>query len=328
MSLRSAVWVFLAVLIGTAVIVIGVGEGVELQFRRFMAAVFGVGVLTVAAIVLSRRPFSAYANRFPPLPSLGASFALGVVLWLPVAWVLFLFDLLLTQAFGQLPPPPLLVSGITPIGAIVQYGIVFPLVQGLLFFGVIQRAANAFGRWRAIIVTAVLFALYAVIANTDYGLAAIAGFALLGVFAALATAFTGSMWGGTAVLAGYYVVRPLTEGTEFEQQLFTALNSDPDLIFGARWLLAVAVALFVAFVLIQLLRVIGAERRTAPETTPVKRLWWIPLIGSLLFIVFIGVGEFAERSQNPLRAPTSNTSPVQPPISVPPSMRPTSTPRP
>ncbi len=313
-TLRGALWLYLAALIGTALIVIGLQGAIRsLSLLRLIAAFLAVGVpLFIAAFVL-RLPIAASFGRAPRLLHLAAAILIGVLAWLPASWLTFAANYALDAAVGFLPPPPSVTEGVLPFAAVIQLGIVVPTLQGALFWAYLQRSAHGLGANGAALLAAALYGLFALV-STEFGYAGIAGALLIGLLAAFTARYTESAWGGIAVGWGYSLMRPLLENTPLETELFTALGTD---LFGGAWLLAFGGGAFAALFILQMLRAFysappQAESVNAP---PMGRAWQAPLVIILLICLLIGYSEFALRAQNAVQvapAPADEGSTVVP----------------
>src|SRR5262249_50790650 len=134
--------------------------------------------------------------------------------------------------------------------------VIVPVAQGLLFWGYIQRAGEQIGPARGALLAAALYAIYGLV-TTELGLGSIPGLLLVGLLAAFITYYIGSTWCGIAVLAGYGVAWPLLQKPLVDYVGLSELGNP----LSIRWLLAVAVSGFVAFILFQAIRLRAGEKR-------------------------------------------------------------------
>ncbi len=296
-TLRGALWLYLAALIGTALIVIGLQGAIRsLSLLRLIAAFLAVGVpLFIAAFAL-RLPIAASFGRSPRLLHLAAAILIGVLAWLPASWLTFAANYALDAAVGFLPPPPAVTEGVLPFAAVIQLGIVVPTLQGALFWAYLQRNAKGLGANGAALLAAALYGLFALV-STEFGYAGIVGALLIGLLAAFTTRYTESAWGGIAVGWGYSLMRPLLENTPLEAELFTALGTD---LFGGAWLLAFGGGAFAALFILQMLRAFysAPPQPDSGRAPSMGRAWQVPLVITLLICLLIGYSEFALRAQN------------------------------
>ncbi|PJF31909.1 MAG: hypothetical protein CUN51_02920 [Candidatus Thermofonsia Clade 1 bacterium] len=297
-TLRSALWLYLIALIGTALIVIGLQNAIRsLSFLRLVAAFLAVGLpLFIAAFVL-RLPIGGSFGRSPRLLHLLAGLLIGIAAWLPASWLTFAANYALDATIGILPPPPAVTEGVLPLAAIVQLGVVVPTLQGILFWAYLQRSASGLGANGAALFAAALYGLFALV-GTEFGYAGIAGALMIGLLAAFMTRYAESAWAGIAVGCGYSLVRPLLENTPLEAQLFTALGTE---LFGGAWLLTAGSGAFIAVFLLQMVRAFRAAPLENPPQVRMGSAWYIPLIIALGLYLLIGYGEFGLRAQNALR---------------------------
>lgn len=297
-ALRGALWTALAAFVCTALLAVGLAAQIEPVLLRFLAAVLFAGGFTLLALALTRTSIGALMGSRPHLAGVILSLLAGAAVWLPASWAIIVMDGALGLALGALPPPSALGSGISPAALVIQFGIVVPACQGLLYFAYVQRAASSMGRTRGAWLAAALFALYAALVASEFGASALPAYALLGLAAALCGSFSGSAWNGIAALIGYHLVRALFENTQAQAELFIGLGveSAADL-FGARWLLAVVVALFIAFAAIQTLRALTPRPSEPPPAAPGR--WWAAPLALILVAAALVVGvEVGARAAN------------------------------
>jgi membrane protease YdiL (CAAX protease family) len=322
-SLRGALWLYLAVLVSTALI-ISLAFNIDVGFLNLMAVLLACFGLTIGALFITNvRPSTLFGQR-PARRSLIISLLAGLAVWVPASWLQVSIWHYVNVAIGPLRPP--LPSTAAPWAILLQVVLIIPLCEGLLFWAYLQRAAEGLGRARGALLAALLYAAYGTILSAGVGVSAFPALLIVGLAAAFATCFTGSAWCGIAVLVGYGAGSPLLESA-----LFDYLGPQYVMEFSFRWLLVVVVTAFITFILIQALRVIGPggaaidTRRERP-----KALWLVPLVISILFLLFIAYGEYVLRvSQRALSGgsttPGSLVQPVVPPGQ--PSPQPSQTPQ-
>lgn len=318
-ALRTALWLYLAALVGTGLLVIGLGANVESVLLRFLAAVVVAGGFTAVTVWLTGASVSVLFGRPPTRAGLVLSGLAGATLWLPVSWLVIVVDGLLGLAVGPIAPPRALGTGASPAAIVIQFGLVIPLLQGVLFWGYLQRAAEQIGRVRAALLAAGLYGLFALV-STEFGSSAIPAYVLLGAVAAFAGYVTRSAWSGIAALIGFSLVRAVFENSPAQAELFRMLGAETagDLI-GGRWLLALAVCGFAAYVLLQALRAFSAPGGNMPRTGP-GRFWWLPLVISVVLCLLIVYGELAGRASYRSPTPVPDTgSTLVPPVPLPPT---------
>lgn len=292
-SLRSAMWLYFIVLLLTAIVVNAYSPHVEVAFLRLIAALLA-GLATIVALVITRTDAGAVLGRAPRLIDLILSFVIGVALWLVVYWLIFVLFNFLDIAIGLLLSPSPVTTGATRTAVFIQLGFIVPFTEGFLFWAYLQRAAESVGRTWSVVLTAILFALFALF-STDYGISGVLPYLLIGLIVALVVDVTGSAWCGIAAFSGYSIMLPLLENTPQQISLFQFLNSVPgNQLFGPRWLLAIAICAFLTFILLQIIRARHSKVETS-ERAKVRRLWWLPLIFSLVVILAAGYTEIIDR---------------------------------
>lgn len=314
-SLRGALWLYLVALIGTALI-ISLAFSIDVGFLNLMAVLIACFGLTVAALFIADvRPAILFGQ--PPMRrTVIVSLLAGLAVWVPASWLQVTIWHYVHVVVGPLCPP--LPSTAAPWAILVQVALIIPLSEGFLFWAYLQRAAEGLGRARGALLAALLYAIYATILSAGVGVSAFPALLVVGLTAAFATYFTGSAWCGIVVLIGYGVGSPFLESA-----LFDYLGPQQLIEFSFRWLLVVAITAFITFMLIQALRVIGPgagtmdTRREQPKT-----LWPIPLVISILFLLFIAYGEYTLRASQQILGGCSSTpgsiiQPVAPPQTSP-----------
>lgn len=283
-SLRSGLWLYVVVFVATEAVTDRLRNNFELNFLRLITAIFFAFGFTILAAQITRKQLIDTYGRQPFALPLLASVAIGVAAWLPASWLTFVANYLLDSAFGPRGIPQSVTSGENVAGVAVSLGVLVPFCYGALFFAFIHSSGRALGKGTSAFLTAILYGFFALV-STDFGFSGIVGALLIGTLAAVMVNVMESAWYGIAVTVGYSLVRPLTEGTRFETDLFAYLTEDISL-FNLRWLFAVAITLFAAFALLQLVRVL---RTAPPQSPPVPHLgnfWQVPLI-IILISVFV-----------------------------------------
>ena len=312
-SLRSAMWLYCLVVLGTAAIVIPLAYSIDVLVPRLMAALVAVAGFTFVAVLVSRISPSAIFGRPPTSLSLVLSLLIGLAIWVPASWIRFTIYNWLNLAVGVLPPP--LQSTAPPFSILLQAGAIIPLCHGFLFWAYIQRAAEALGRTRGVVLAAALYGIYGLF-TAEGALSSVPEMFVVGLLAAFVVYYTDSAWAGILVLSGYGAARILLEDV-----LFSFLGDQFIYPFSIRWLLIVAVTAFIAFILFQAIRLRASpQRETAEVPAAPKRLWWIPLaISTALFLVG-AYGELALRlSARPNTPPVTTPRSGAPPVVIPPT---------
>jgi hypothetical protein len=312
-SLRSALWLYCLVVLGTAAIVIPLAYSIDVLVPRLMAALVAVAGFTFVAMMISRISPAALFGRPPTSISLVLSLLIGLAIWIPASWIRFTIYIGLNSVLGPLPPP--LPTNAPPLSVLIQAGVIIPLCHGFLFWAYIQRAAEGLGRRRGAILVAALYGIYGLF-TAEGALSSVPELFVVGLFAAFAVYYTNSAWPGILVLSGYGAARVLLEDT-----LFNFLGDQFINPFSVRWLLIVVVTAFIAFILFQVVRLRAAVQTEAAEARVApKRLWWIPLaISAALFLVGV-YGELTLRlSARPNAQAVPAPRPGAPPVVIPPT---------
>src|SRR5438876_8106943 len=78
-SLRTALWLYLLVLIATAALIVGLSSNIDPLFLRFVGALLIAATFTIVATYLSRVKLLDLVGRSPSVVSLIASLLTGVV---------------------------------------------------------------------------------------------------------------------------------------------------------------------------------------------------------------------------------------------------------
>lgn len=319
-SLRSAA-ILLLLVIPAAGAITGLAEGIDVVFLRFISALFVYAGFTVAALLVNNVRPAAILGKRPALITLAISFLAGVAVWPSATWLLSLFAQTLGGLYGNLP------RGVGSTASLetqaVMFGIVLPICQGLLFFGYIFTAAQGIGRWRGVLLTAVLFGLFGIF-SAGQGVSAVLSYALIGVVAGVLTLRSGSMWAGVLVISGFNLGEPILRQILIAT-LLKGQVGDP-LSFG--WLTTVVIALFVTFALVQVARaLVRSDGAMGAGFAPPRRGWWLPILAVIVLSIVIGYGEIITRRQagisKPRPTPTATTS-----GSTSPPLTPSQTPKP
>ncbi len=327
-SLRSAAILYLLV-IPAGGLITALGEGIDIVFLRLISALFVQAGFTVVALIINAIRPAAILGKRPSLPVLMISFIAGLAVWPPATWLLSLFSQTLGGAFGNLPRS--VSSGATLEAQAVMFGIILPLCQGLLFFGYIFTAARGLGRWRGVLLTAVLFGLFGMF-GAGLGMSAILPYLLIGLVAGVLTLRSGSIWAGILVISGFNMGEPLLRDVLI-QSLLKGQAGDP-LSFG--WLTTVAVTLFLTFMLVQAARalIVPDVEGTPTRFAAPRRGWWLPILAVIVLCLVIGYGEIVTRRQTgvtrPRPTPTTASGSTSPPLtgSRTPAPTPSQTPKP
>lgn len=170
--LFAASLLYLIAFVGTASLVIGLGQGIESGLVRFVAALIFAGGGTVLALALSQTALATILGRGLHLWQFVWCIGIGVLLWLPATWILYVATYGLTVGVGALATPQPLTDAARPAIVALQLGVIVPLCQGIFMWGFFQSAAGRLGRGRGAILAAFLFGLFGLVA-TEFGMAAI-----------------------------------------------------------------------------------------------------------------------------------------------------------
>jgi membrane protease YdiL (CAAX protease family) len=309
-ALRTALIVYLVVTFGTVALTVSLNTGaIEITFLRLAAAVFVVLGVTVGALIITGVQPQTVVGKAPKPIHLITGFLGGLAAWIPATWLLAVFSQTLGGIFGNLPASqvPQTSSGLTITGLFILFGLILPLCQGFLFFGYLQTAARAIGKWRGVWLIAVLYGVFGLF-SAARGVSAIPPYFVIGLVGATLTLRSGSAFSGVLVLSGFNLGEPIW------QDLTRALQATQD-ILSIQWVSAVLLSGFAAFLLVQFSRIFTPSDLTdlLAKTAPTRRLWWIPLIAVGLFAAVIISGEIVTRSANRVQL-YRPTSPTNPPI--------------
>jgi membrane protease YdiL (CAAX protease family) len=276
---------------------------VETPLLRMLAAFFLVGGFSICALIITgTRPAQYVGASRPRLFQLGLGLIIGLALWLPVWWLIIVQHTTLNTLIGALPLTNS-ASGADRLSLLIQFGIVIPLIHSFLFLGLIYQAAVRWKQLMGVLIVAALYGIFALF-STEFGFSGIVAYFVVGFVAALAVYFTQSLWVGAMVFVGYSIVRPLIGQAELGaklQNFLFPIDMAPDAaLFGGRFMLLVLVGTFIAFICLQALRlsVEKTNEATLPAPFPAAnagRLWWIPLVLTLVLVVILEYGELAQR---------------------------------
>ncbi len=325
-SLRAAMLLYLAVLLGTAAIIVPLARNVDPQFLRFSVALFVTAGFTVVAMLITRVKFGVLLGN-PPSGSSRITWIVGLLLgaavWIPVAWLTLTIYQALTVRIGQMPPTPS--SNIQVFGAFIQAAAVIPICQGLLFWAFIQSSSESVSRKWGPVLAAVLYAFYGLF-STDFGMSIIPGLIIVGLLAAFTVSMTRSAWQSMAILAGYNLGWVLLQTPLLA---FAGGGSTAEFYntFNVRWLFIMVIGAFITFILFQVIRARAtlANPGALPRQQP-RQFWWVPLTLSVILLVSVMAGEIILRTVNytqprsiPVRpVPTGSGNSTVPPVPVPP----------
>jgi hypothetical protein len=327
-SLFTALCLYLLVLLASAALIIGTQGNIQVTLIRFLAALILAGGGTALAVQVSGKGWRPLYRRGVKVGPALLCLLIGLLAWPPASWLTFTSNYWLTTSVGQIPPPQLLGSGSNNLAVALQLGLIVPFCYGLLFWGLLQGAAERLGPNWAAGLAGLLYGLFGLVINADVGLSAIPAGCLLGLLAAFASRYTESAWGGILVSVGYGLVRPLLENTPLEVQIFTFLGN-AEALFEVRWLLVAVLGGFFAFAFLQVIRVLAAPtpepaaekvskksgKKAKQKPAPAKRgslLWLAPLLASLCFVALVGYGEYVIRRGNPLPINTPSDATIVP----------------
>lgn len=315
-TLRAALRLYLLVVIGTIAITVGFSQNIDISFLRLATAIFVVlGFLAGAVLILGVSPGAVVGSR-PRLMYLVTGFLAGLAVWIPATWSLIFVSQTLNLLFGVLPASTV----VTPQNAtwesqVAIFGAILPLCQAILFFGFIFTAARGVGNWRAVWLTALLFGLYGFF-SASRGISAAPGYFIVGLAAGALTLRGGGFLPGAFVISGFNLAEPILS------RYVSSLASSTDSL-SVQWLTAVVISGFIAFLLIQVVRLFGVSPLPSPAKP--RALWWIPLL--LTFVLAFGLllGEFTTRRSTPVpRIPTPTPSgSTAPPLIAPTTGAPT-----
>lgn len=300
-ALRGALWLFFLAFAGIAVLRFAL-TALDLGLVLLLGAVFIVGGLLLCVGILTGLRPAEIAGQRPRPVQVGIAVIAGAALWLPTWWLLVVTNSTLNTVIGRFPVPSLAV-GLDRAAYVVLFGVMVPLLQSLLFFGLLQRVIVPRAGLGGVLIVAALFGLFALI-STEFALSGVVAYFLIGFVASLATFFTRSMWSGAGVLIGFSLVRPLIDrtraGASLQAFLFPAGVAPDAALFAGRFLLLVIVGIFVAFVCLQVLR-LSSESTAAADPAAGKlgserrRWWWLPLVLTVVVVLVLVWGEIGLR---------------------------------
>lgn len=311
--MRGVLWLYFLITVGSFALIFFLVSTVETPLLRLMAALFMVGGLSICALVVTGARPDSFVGKRPRLFQLGMGFIIGLALWLPIWWLIIVPYTTLNTMIGALPLSTIS-SGADRLALIIQFGIVVPLLHSFLFLGIIYRAAVGWKQLTGVVIVGALYGLFSLF-STEFGFSGVVAYFVIGFVAALAVYFTQSLWVGSMVLVGFSLVRPLIGdaqlGARLQNFLFPTDMSADAALFGGRFLLVVLIGTFIAFLCLQALRLSvekTSESAPLPATKP-GRLWWIPLLLTLILVIVVGWGEIGLRMGNPPPADGSSIMP-------------------
>ena len=317
-SLQSGLRLYLLVLIGSALLIVRLENGIDVTFLRFIAAIFIFVGFTALALLITRTSPGAIVGGFPGVPALIIGLLAGIALWVPGTWLLLSIRQVLTNGIGVLPPP-ITTSSVGSSGSkALLFVAIIPICEGLLFFGFLLAAARGIGNRRAILLIGLLFGIFGLFSD-QFGMSAIPAYFLLGIVGASLTLWSQSIVPGILVLSGFNAAEPLIRDILFK----TLLAGHVGELFGFPWLIAVALFGFLAFALTRIARTV---KRQLPLPIPAVpgRLWWLPLLVVLVLTGTLIYGEVSARAINAQQqaiftpSVTGNTAAPNP-VAAPPS---------
>ena len=300
-SLRTALWLYVFVLIATAGLTVSFSSHIDPLFLRFAQALYIAGGFTLIATYLSRVKLATIFGRAPSALSLMASLLAGLALWIPALWLTHSISLALTNAIGVLPSQ--LPTQATDLARLFQIGLVIPLGQGFLFWAFAESAAIRASRRWGVVLVALMFACYGVFSFDPGGISSVIGLLPIGVMAAVMVWLAGSAWYGIAVAIGANL-GSLFVPSAVMQNFIGADKFDNPLSVG--WLLAVVVTLIVALILFQVVRLRSPAESIKP--VPPRPFWWAPLLLSLIILVTVMASEITVRQVTPRPTPQSRST--------------------
>lgn len=308
-TLRSALRLYLLVVLATTAIVVGLVTAVDVTFLRFLTAIIVFNGFTFLALILTHTRLGSLVGRSLSPPTLAIGLLAGITLWTPGTWLLLVISQTLGVAFGNLPAP--IGSNVSLIGKAIIFGLIIPLSEGWLFFGFILSAARGIGNWRGMWLTALLFGLFGMFAD-QFGMSAIPAYLLLGLVAGALVMWSESMWPGILVLSAFELAEPLGLG----KLLTLFLKDQSQDLWSFSWLTAVVVFAFLTFVLTRIARSIRSSQNAIVPAYP-GNAWWLALLVVIVLTVLIGRAEIQTRLLNPVsfaQTPLNSSAQTVPPI--------------
>lgn len=299
LSLRTALWLYFFVLIGTAAVIIGLSQYVDPTFLQLIIALIFPAGLTAFVIYRTRTSLEALIGRPPEVISLLAGVGVGFFLGGLALWLNFLVYNWLERNVGALAPP--LESNVILFSLILQSVAIIPISQGFLFWAVIQRSTTGLGRIASIVLLAALFAMYSLFSSVaNLGITVIPSAFIVGLIAALAISYTDCAWYGVVITASYNFFWVCFQNglLGISGTIGNYLGSDGGNLLSVRWLFLVIVSAFLAFIMLQVIRLRALAERDDNPPAQTKAFWTLPLVLSVLFILFAGYAEISLRKPN------------------------------
>lgn len=312
-SLRAALWIVLFAMLAILGSLIALRPIVDIVLLRVIGTILLLGI-AAGYIVVVGVPVIPLLGIRPKLLQLALAVTAGVALWFPVWWLIVLVNATLNTLIGFLPPILPITTSASPFVVLLQVGLLIPLVQGLIFLGLVRRALG--DSLLSVVGVAVLLGAFSLV-TTEFAYSGIPGYFLVGFVGALVAYLCRSAWVGSFVLIGFGLVRPILEafglGRSLFGYLFPAGVAPDEALFGGRWLLVVLSGLFIAFACTQILRVTTEAQPAAADSTtraahPSRRWWQVPLVLIVVLCLFIGYSEVVTRSTTPRPRSTSPSS--------------------
>jgi hypothetical protein len=321
-SLRTVLWLYFVVLIGTAGVIVGLSQYVDPAFLQLIIALVFPAGLTALVIYRTRTRLDILIGKPPEIISLLASIGAGLFLGGLALWLNFLVYNWLQTNVGALRPP--LESTVTLFSLVLQSVAIIPICQGLLFWAVLKRSASGLGRINSIVLVAVLFAMYGLFTSVaNLGITVIPSAFIVGLIAAMAVTYTDSAWYGVVIAASYNLFWVSYQNDLFGifRALVTYLGQDGGNLLSVRWLFLVIMTTFLAFIMVQVIRLRAPAEGDENPPAPMKSYWTLPLVLSVLFILLAGYGEITLRKPNlpvktgiPQLPPANSSGSTIPPV--------------
>jgi hypothetical protein len=312
-SVRAALWIVLLAMLAILGSLLALRPIVDIVLLRVIGALILLGI-AVGYIVVVGLPVIPLLGMRPKSLQLVLAVTAGVALWFPVWWLIVLVNATFNTLIGFLPPILPITTSASPFVVLLQVGLLIPLVQGLIFLGLVRRALG--DSLLSVVGVAVLLGAFSLV-TTEFAYSGIIGYFLVGFVGALVAYLCRSAWVGSFVLVGFGLVRPILEafglGRSLFGYLFPAGVAPDEALFGGRWIIVVVSGLFIAFSCTQILRV-TSEPRSAESSVPRSSLsaagrWWqVPLVLIVALCLFIGYSEVVTRSTTPRPRSTAPSS--------------------